>query len=124
MKVLRIFLSLICAAILLSGLAAADSLQLRNGRHLQGKYIGGTTSAIGFMSGTSVEYFSTADVLALIFDNNPDPALGGFQPNAMRQQAVPSDQPSGLRRLTAQRSTRKGTPRLVQVSHRPPQLAE
>lgn len=64
----------ICAA-----LASADSLQLRNGRRLQGKYIGGTSTAIGFMSGASVEYFATTDVLILMFDNASDSSLGGNQ---------------------------------------------
>jgi len=38
-------------------LAAADSLQLRNGRHLQGKYIGGSSTAIGFLTAGTLEYF-------------------------------------------------------------------
>jgi hypothetical protein len=64
---------------LCAGLAGADSLQLRNGRHLQGKYIGGTSTAIGFMTGTSVEYFATTDILALMFENATDSSLGGIQ---------------------------------------------
>ena len=65
-----------------SALAAADSIQLRNGRHLQGKYLGGTTSVIGFMTSGSVEYFATSDVLALMFDAS-EPPLNGLQPNHM-----------------------------------------
>jgi hypothetical protein len=68
----------VCLAIC-GALANADSLQLRNGRHLQGKYIGGTSTAVGFMSGATVEYFATADVLALIFENSNDSPLGGMQ---------------------------------------------
>jgi hypothetical protein len=69
-------------------LASADSIQLRNGRHLQGKFIGGSTTTIGFMTAHSVEYFQTVDVLALIFDNNtgdnnPEPSTNGPQPNHM-----------------------------------------
>lgn len=63
--------------ILCAGLASADSLQLRNGRRLQGKYIGGTSTAIGFMSGASVEYFATTDVLVIMFDGAADSALDG-----------------------------------------------
>jgi len=83
MKVLRFFTKLICCLAICAGLAGADSLQLRNGRHLQGKYIGGTTSAIGFMTAGSVEYFATSDVLVLIFENNDSP-LSGLQPNPMK----------------------------------------
>ena len=66
-----IFILLICVSF-----AGADSLQLRNGRHFQGKYIGGTSTVIGFMSGASVEYFATTDVLALIFDSGTESPLG------------------------------------------------
>ena len=64
---------------LCASLAAADSLQLRNGRRLQGKYIGGTSTAIGFMSGASVEYFATTDVLVIMFDSAADSSLDGSQ---------------------------------------------
>jgi hypothetical protein len=73
-----IFLFLALAATI----AAADSIQLRNGRHLQGKYIGGSSTLVGFMSAGAVEYFSTSDVLALMFDNSDSP-LNDLQPNHM-----------------------------------------
>ena len=63
--------------------ATADSIQLRNGRHLQGKYLGGSTTTISFMTAHSVEYFQTTDVLALIFDNSPEPSANGLQPNGV-----------------------------------------
>ena len=69
-----------CVAICAS-LASADSLQLRNGRHLQGRFIGGTTNAIGFMTAGAVEYFATSDVLVLIFDRLIPP---GLEPQFLR----------------------------------------
>ncbi len=72
-----------CIMAVCSSLASADSLQLRNGHHLQGKYVGGSTTMIGFMTSGSVEYFQTSDVLALIFDNNTEPSANGLQPNHM-----------------------------------------
>ena len=71
-------------------MAAADSIQLRDGRHLQGRYIGGSTTTIGFMTAHSVEYFQTSDVLALIFDNNPEPPTNGLTPKNMGAPASPS----------------------------------
>jgi hypothetical protein len=71
----------ICLVAACCSLASADSLQLRNGRHLQGKYVGGSTTMVGFMTSGAVEYFQTSDVLALMFDSNVDPALNGLQPN-------------------------------------------
>jgi hypothetical protein len=84
MRVLWFFGSVICGVALFASLAASDSLQLRNGRHLQGKYIGGTTTTVGFMTGRTVEYLPTSDVLALIFDDNSGDSLGGLQPSPMK----------------------------------------
>lgn len=84
MKVLRFLSKIGCCVAALAILAGADSIQLRDGRHLQGKYIGGTTTAIGFMTAGTVEYFATTDVLVLIFDNTNDSPLGGLQTNPMK----------------------------------------
>jgi hypothetical protein len=84
MKVLSLVLKVILLVILGLGLAQADSIQLRNGRHLQGRYIGGTSTSIGFMAGTNVEYFSTADVLVLIFESGNDSTMRDLQPNPMK----------------------------------------
>ena len=64
---------------LYAGLASADTLQLRSGRRLEGKYISGTATAIGFISGNSVEYFATTDVLVIMFDSAADSSLDGNQ---------------------------------------------
>ncbi len=77
----------LCFLVVCLSLAAADSIELRNGRHLQGKFVGGTSTVIGFMTGATVEYFATAEVLALIFDRSPDTPLGGVQPESNVQPA-------------------------------------
>ena len=84
MKVLRFLGKIGCCLAVCALLARADSIQLRDGRHLQGKYIGGTTTAIGFMTAGTVEYFATSEVLVLIFDNTNDAPLSGLQPNPMK----------------------------------------
>ena len=89
-----------CVAICAS-LASADSLQLRNGRHLQGRYIGGTTNAIGFMTAGAVEYFATSDVLVLIFHSRE--AATWFDPTGM------SDGPGFRGDLRAQIELREGS---------------
>lgn len=76
-----IWISAVCTVAVCSSLASADSLQLRNGRHLQGKYVGGSTTMIGFMTSGAVEYFQTSDVLAIMFDNNAETSGNGLQPN-------------------------------------------
>jgi hypothetical protein len=92
-------------------LARADSIQLRDGRHLQGKYLGGTTTAIGFMTGATIEYFATTDVLVLIFDNGNDSPLSGLQPNPMKGPSPA--RPSGtarVRRISASTQDRTRQP--------------
>jgi|SRR3954470_7691491 len=84
MKVFSPVSKIVLLIILGLGLAQADSIQLRNGRHLQGRYIGGTSTSIGFLAGTNVEYFSTADVSVLIFESGNDSTMRDLQPNPMK----------------------------------------
>jgi hypothetical protein len=108
MKVLCFFTKLACCLAICAGFAQADSMQLRNGRHLQGKYIGGTTSSIGFMTAGTVEYYAISDVLMLIFDNNDSP-LSGLQPNPMRGKSLPQPR---LRQINAATRDRSRQPRI------------
>lgn len=101
----------LCFLVVCLGLAAADSLELRNGRHLQGKYVGGNSTMIGFMTGAAVEYFSTTEVLALIFDRSPDAPLGGVQPESNVQpdpmKGAPPKEALQLRQTSVKKRTRK-----------------
>src|SRR5438128_7433635 len=47
----------------LAGAAAADTLELRDGRVLQGKYLGGTQATLRFEVNGEVQAFSTNDVV-------------------------------------------------------------
>ena len=91
------FLRYIAVVGLCTALSHADSIQLRSGRHLQGKFIGGTATGIEFMTHQTVEYFPTSDVLALMFDNN-DASLGQLQPNSLDQDSLKYDLPALSRR--------------------------
>ena len=51
----------------LAGLAAADTLELKDGRVLQGKYLGGTQAVMRFEVDGQVQTFSTNDIVALTF---------------------------------------------------------
>jgi hypothetical protein len=120
MKVLRFFRQITCFLAVCASLAGADSLELRNGRHVQGKYVGGTTGVIGFMTGRSIEYFATSDVLMLVFDNDPDGPLSSLQPSPMNGDA-PSEtsaRQNNLRQMSARPQTRakRPGPTLVRVS--------
>jgi hypothetical protein len=98
MKSTKWWASLSCVLLLTATFAVGDSIALRNGRHLQGKYIGGTPTSIGFMSGSTVEYFATFDVVALLFDGGPEAT--GVQPRPMigPDHLVKSQRSGSLRR--------------------------
>lgn len=110
MTTFRIFRYLCCLVALCATVSYADSIQLRSGRHLQGKFIGGTATSIEFMTNQAVEYFPTSDVLAVLFDSN-DASLGRLQPNSKR---IPSRtaSPAAINRASERTSRHisSGTP--------------
>jgi hypothetical protein len=61
------FLTAAVLALLLAGLAAADTLELKDGRVLRGKYLGGTQAVLRFEVNGEVQAFSTGDIVALTF---------------------------------------------------------
>jgi len=115
MKVLRFLLKIGCCLALCAGFAGADSIQLRNGRHLQGKYIGGTTTAIGFMTGGTIEYFATTEVLVLMFDNGTDSPLSEMKPSPMKAEPQPQGGVSRVRRINASTPNRLRQPKQRQA---------
>ena len=67
----------------LVGAAAADTLELKDGRVLQGKYLGGTQATLRFEVNGDVQAFSTNDIVALTFtrgSSQPQPAAAPAQP--------------------------------------------
>ena len=59
--------SAIALALILSISAFADTIELKNGKLVKGRYLGGTQNTIRFEVDGKVELFSVADVLALTF---------------------------------------------------------
>jgi len=68
-KVLVLATMLLLGISAMPGLAAADTLELRNGRVWHGKYAGGTANTIRFRIGGEVQVFETRQVLALTLDS-------------------------------------------------------
>jgi hypothetical protein len=72
----------VLTSLILTGLvASADSLQLHDGRHFDGHYVGGTESVIAFLTEGSVQYFPTGDVLLVVFGNQSGKILGPLGQN-------------------------------------------
>ncbi len=54
---------------LAASIAWADSLELKNGSLIEGKFLGGTDSQVTFQVGSSVQTYNLADIVALKFDS-------------------------------------------------------
>jgi len=71
---------------LVASIGWADSLELKNGSLIKGKFMGGTESQISFQVGSSVQKYNLADIISLKFDSEKGAALLDFLISAgMRQ---------------------------------------
>jgi len=64
---------------LLSNISRADSITLRDGRHLQGKFAGGTQGVIAFSVAGATQYYDVSSILVMTFDaegNETTPSAG------------------------------------------------
>src|SRR5258708_21425536 len=64
------FMSAVALALFFVGTAAADTLELKDGRVLKGKYLGGTQAVMRFELNGEVQTFNTLDIVALTFTGN------------------------------------------------------
>jgi hypothetical protein len=60
-------LAAITLGLVFAAAAAADTLELKNGKVVQGKYLGGTQAVLRFEVNGEVQTFSTNDIVALTF---------------------------------------------------------
>jgi hypothetical protein len=67
MKNINRFLVAIALGLFFVGAAAADTLELKDGRVLKGKYLGGTQAVLRFEMNGEVQTFNTTDIVALTF---------------------------------------------------------
>jgi hypothetical protein len=71
----------IALALSLAAAGFADTLALRNGRVLEGSFLGGSSRQIRFETGGRVETFEIEDVINLSFSTAP-PAAPVYRPNS------------------------------------------
>jgi hypothetical protein len=71
---LKLNCSLLVALWLGTSLAWADSLELKNGSLIKGKFMGGTESEISFQVGSTVQKYNLADIVSLKFDSEREPS--------------------------------------------------
>jgi hypothetical protein len=73
---------------LAASIAWADSLELKNGSLIKGKFLGGTATEISFQVGSTVQKYMVADVVSLKFD-----AEGAANAPAPQSQSLLPDDP-------------------------------
>jgi hypothetical protein len=67
----RLILGVVVSLCLASSMTArADSLELKNGSLIKGKFMGGTETEITFQVGSSLQHYNLADVVSLSFDSD------------------------------------------------------
>jgi len=84
MKTWTKFLGVAVLGAALAVAATADTLELKDGRVLQGKYLGGTQAVLRFEVNGQVETFPTNDIVALTFTRGPN------QPQQMTAPQAPA----------------------------------
>ena len=67
MRNLKRFFAALAVGVFFVGVAAADTLELKSGKVVQGKYLGGTQAVLRFEINGEVQTFSTNDIVALTF---------------------------------------------------------
>jgi hypothetical protein len=72
-----------------ASIAWADSLQLKNGSLIKGKFMGATENEISFRVGSSVQNYSVSDIVSLKFDS--ETAASEQPPSSILSEPQPSD---------------------------------
>ena len=109
----------------LTSLSRADSLTLRDGRHVQGKFSGGTQGVIAFSVGGATRYYDVSNVLVMTFDAEGSDAQGtpGPQPSivpdpgTLQRQKLTGSSDNGNKKVVAEK-TKKRPVRLIMATQR------
>jgi hypothetical protein len=87
MMSLKLKYGFLTALILTASLAWADTLELKNGSLIKGKFLGGTETEISFQVGSTVQKYNVADIVSLKFDSEG----GSSAPAPQPQSSLPDD---------------------------------
>ena len=88
------FLTAVAVGLFLVGTAAADTLELKDGRVLKGKYLGGTQAVLRYEINGEVQTFNTTDIVALTFTANSRSTAPAMAPAAAAPVAANSLAPT------------------------------
>src|SRR5271165_7208687 len=74
----------LCVVAITAITASADSLELKNGSLIKGKFVGGTETSISFQVGSSMQRYDVGDIRSLRFESEAEgasPALPSKRPS-------------------------------------------
>jgi hypothetical protein len=74
--------------------ASADTLELKNGSLIKGKFMGGTDSEISFQVGSTLQKYNVADIVSLKFDFNGSADTAPPPPPGSTSSSPPGPSPS------------------------------
>jgi hypothetical protein len=107
------FLGVALLSAALAGAAVADTLELKDGRVLQGKYLGGTQAILRFELNGEVQTFSTNDIVALTFTRGSNQRQTETAPAAQAPAAQNNVAPAPMPPSVVAVSTDAGSGNLV-----------
>src|SRR5277367_3233099 len=90
---LKLKCGFLTALTLAASMAWADTLELKNGSLIKGKFLGGTETEISFQVGSTVQKYNVADIVSLKFNSEG----GASAPAAQPQSSLPDDPVPQLR---------------------------
>lgn len=88
--------SLLIVLVLAASAAWADSLELKNGSLIKGRFVGGTEREISFQVGSSVQKYNIADIVSLKFE--PEPVVSDMPTRPEKRRFDDNDTVASTRR--------------------------
>jgi len=90
---LKLICGMLVALCFAASIAQADSLQLKNGSLIKGRFAGGTESVINFQVGSTVQQYNVADIASLKFDSDGADSADSPSPgSSLSNRAATTDQ--------------------------------
>ena len=94
MRNVKRFFAAIAVALFFFSVAAADTLELKSGKVVQGRYLGGTAAVLRFEVNGEIQTFSTNDIVALTFTGRGGGATPMAAPAPAPAAAAPAPAPA------------------------------
>jgi len=79
---LKLRYGFLAALTLATSMAWADTLELKNGSLIKGKFLGGTETVVSFQVGSTVQKYNVADIVSLKFDSEGGASAPAPQPRS------------------------------------------